>query len=91
MSTASRASFGPRAAQPLEYIEQRWADEVYTRGCYGCYLPPGAWTASRPVAAAADRPRALGRRRVRDDWSGYMDGAVRSGEQAAHDGRCARL
>lgn len=77
--------FGPRAAEPLEYIEQRWADEVYTRGCYGCYLPPGAWTAHgrwlrRPIGrvlwAGAEYATV---------WSGYMDGAVRTGEQAARD------
>ncbi len=78
-------TFGPRAAEPLEYIEQRWADEVYTRGCYGCYLAPGAWTAhghwlrrpaGRVLWAGAEYATV---------WSGYMDGAVRSGEQAARD------
>ena len=75
--------FGPRAAEPLEYIEQRWAEEEWTRGCYGCYLPPGAWTAhgrwlSRPIGrihwAGAETATV---------WAGYMDGAVRSGERAA--------
>ena len=37
--------FGPRAAKPEAFYEQKWADEEWTRGCYGCYLPPGAWTA----------------------------------------------
>jgi monoamine oxidase len=78
-------TFGPRAAAPVEYIEQRWADELYSRGCYGCYLPPGAWTAHghwlrRPIGrvlwAGAEYATV---------WSGYMDGAVRSGEQAAGD------
>ena len=78
-------AFGPKASQPVEYIEQRWADEIYTRGCYGCYLPPGAWTAHgqwlrKPIGrvfwAGAEYATV---------WSGYMDGAVRSGQQAARD------
>ncbi len=75
--------FGAQAAEPLEYIEQRWAEEEWTRGCYGCYLPPGAWTAhgqwlTRPIGrvhwAGAETASV---------WAGYMDGAVRSGERAA--------
>ncbi len=77
--------FGPRAGQPIEYIEQRWADEIYTRGCYGCYLPPGAWTAHgqwlrRPIGRVI-----WAGSEYATVWSGYMDGAVRSGEQAALD------
>ncbi len=26
--------FGDKAAAPLEYVEQKWAEEEYTRGCY---------------------------------------------------------
>ena len=37
--------FGPRAAQPDAFYERDWAAEEWTRGCYGAYLPPGAWTA----------------------------------------------
>ena len=45
---------------------------------------PARWTAFGRGAAGADRAAPLGRRRVRATvWSGYMDGAVRSGEGAA--------
>jgi len=80
-----RRLFGPRAADPGDYLEMLWADEPFTRGCYGCYLPPGAWTAHghalrRPVGrihwAGAE---------TATTWSGYMDGAVRSGERAARE------
>ena len=36
--------FGDRAAKPERYIERLWAEEEFSRGCYGCHLPPGAWT-----------------------------------------------
>ena len=54
--------FGPRAATPVAFYERDWAAEEWSRGCYGAYLPPGAWTAFGARAAPADRPAALGRR-----------------------------
>src|SRR5688572_8718904 len=36
--------FGPRAASPRDYVERLWAEEEWTRGCYGCAMPTGAWT-----------------------------------------------
>jgi monoamine oxidase len=75
--------FGPRAAEPREYLERAWQDEEYTRGCYGGLMPPGAWTS---YGAALREP--IGRihwagTETAAVWSGYIDGAVRSGERAA--------
>jgi monoamine oxidase len=75
--------FGPKAAKPERYVERVWADEQWTRGCYGCSLPTGGWTAY----GDALRP-AIGRihwagTETATKWMGYIDGAVRSGEQAA--------
>ena len=77
--------FGPQARRPLEYIEKLWAEEEWTRGCYGCYLPPGAWTAhgqwlTRPVG-----PIHWAGAETATVWAGYMDGAVRSGRRAADE------
>jgi monoamine oxidase len=58
--------FGPRAGTPEAFHEQSWAEEPYTRGCYGAYLGPGVWTVPGPRPAPAGRPAALGGRRVRD-------------------------
>src|SRR5204862_257662 len=41
--------FGPRAATPGAYLERLWADEEWSRGCYGCHMPTGAWTAYGPA------------------------------------------
>jgi monoamine oxidase len=75
--------FGPRAASPAAFHEQVWADELWSRGCYGAFLPPGAWTqcgrALRPPVGALHWAGA----EYAERWSGYMDGAVRSGEGAA--------
>lgn len=75
--------FGEQAAAPLEYIEQSWADEEWTRGCYAGYFPPGVWSS---CGVALRQP--CGRihwagTETAEAWCGYFDGAIRSGERAA--------
>jgi monoamine oxidase len=74
---------GPRALEPVAYLERDWNAEEYTRGCYGAHLPPGAWT---QVGAALREP--VGRLHFAGTetavrWCGYIDGAISSGERAA--------
>ena len=75
--------FGPRAARPAAFYEQKWADEEWTRGCYGCYLPPGGWTAFGRALRPPIGPLHWAGAEYAERWSGYMEGAVRSGEAAA--------
>jgi monoamine oxidase len=75
--------FGKRAASPRTLIEHNWSNEPWTRGCYAGYLPPGVWT---DFGAALRAP--VGRihwagTETAEIFTGYMDGAVRSGERAA--------
>ena len=48
--------YGPRAAKPEDYIEKLWAEEEFTRGCYGAHMPTGAWTAYGPALRAPIGP-----------------------------------
>jgi monoamine oxidase len=75
--------FGAEAENPLDYVDKGWADEQWTRGCYGCYMPTGAWTAYGPQLRAPVGPIHLAGAETATVWSGYMDGAVRSGDSAA--------
>ncbi|MFC9154676.1 flavin monoamine oxidase family protein [Streptomyces bauhiniae] len=75
--------FGSEARNPVDYAEQNWMEEEYTRGCYGGRLGAGVWT---QYGAALAEP--VGRihwagAETSDVWNGYMDGAVRSGHRAA--------
>lgn len=78
-------SFGPAARQPLEWFEHRWADDPDSRGGYSAYWAPGV------MSAAGDTLRApVGRvhwagSETSTEWTGYMEGAVRSGERAADE------
>jgi monoamine oxidase len=74
--------FGPQAGRPEQYLERIWAKEEWTRGCYGCVMPPGGWVsfgeALRPPVGRIHWAGA----ETATTWNGYMDGAIRSGESA---------
>jgi monoamine oxidase len=75
--------FGPRASKPERFIERSWAEEEWTRGCYGCYTPPGGWTGFGDALRAPIGPIHWAGAETATVWNGYMDGAVSSGERAA--------
>ena len=68
---------------PDAYVERLWAEEEWTRGCYGCHMPTGAWTNYGPALRAPIGPLHWAGAEYAHVWNGYMDGAVRSGETAA--------
>jgi monoamine oxidase len=75
--------FGEQAGQPLDYIEQSWAEEEYTRGCYAGYMPPGVWSMyGQALRTPVGRIHWAGTETA-TVWNGYMEGAVQSGERAA--------
>jgi len=75
--------FGPQAADPVEYAELDWSEEEWTRGCYGAHFPTGVWTQYGPVLRAPVGRLHWAGAETATVWSGYMDGAVQSGERAA--------
>ena len=81
--------FGERARRPERYLERSWAEEEWTRGCYGCYLPTGGWTSFGPAVRAPVGPLHWAGAETATRWSGYMDGAVRSGDRAAAEALAA--
>lgn len=77
--------FGEQARTPREYIEQDWSTEEFSRGCYVAYMPTGVWTAyGEALRAPIGRIHWAGTETA-TVWNGYMDGAVQSGERAAHE------
>jgi monoamine oxidase len=74
--------FGARAAGPERFIERVWAEEEWTRGCYGCLMTTGGWTEyGRALREPVGRLHWAGAETA-TVWNGYMDGAVSSGERA---------
>jgi monoamine oxidase len=81
--------YGPKARKVVKYVEKSWADEQWTRGCYAGFFGPGGWS---DYGSALREP--VGRihwagTETATVWTGYMDGAVRSGERAADEVRQA--
>jgi monoamine oxidase len=81
--------FGPRAAQPERFIERVWAEEEWTRGCYGCLMTTGGWTEYGRALRAPIGPLHWAGAETATVWNGYMDGAVQSGERAAAEALAA--
>src|SRR4051794_8389045 len=75
--------FGRQASKPLHYVERSWAEEEWTRGCYGCSMTTGAWTSFGTALRAPIGPLHWAGSETATEWSGYMDGAVQSGERSA--------
>ncbi|MFZ4099258.1 MAG: flavin monoamine oxidase family protein [Chlamydiia bacterium] len=78
---------GSKALQPIEYIEQDWAAEDFTRGGHGCHFPPGVWAELGPALGGKEPPQ-FGRilwaaSDLAKDWNGYLEGALMAGEAAA--------
>jgi monoamine oxidase len=76
---------GPEAAHPVAVVERDWAAEPYSRGCYGGHLPPGVWTQLGPALRRPVGPIHWAGTEHATAWTGYMEGAVRSGEEVADD------
>ncbi|WP_425834106.1 flavin monoamine oxidase family protein [Streptomyces fractus] len=77
--------FGPQAAQPFDYVERDWAEEEFTRGCYGGRLGAGVWTQyGKALAEPTGRIHWAGSETA-EAWNNYMDGAISSGRRAAHE------
>jgi monoamine oxidase len=76
-------AFGPRAAAPTEFVEQRWSAEPFTRGgpvaCFG----PGLLTGCGPALREPVGPIHWAGTETADAWTGYIDGALSSGVRAA--------
>jgi monoamine oxidase len=75
--------FGPRADRPERYLERDWQQEKWSGGCYGTLFGPNVWTRYGHALREAVGPIHWAGTETASRWTGYMDGAVRSGERAA--------
>ena len=75
--------FGDPALHPLEYIERDWMAEQYSRGCYGAHFTPGVWSGFGHALRTPIGPIHWAGAECSPVWNGYMEGAVRSGEETA--------
>jgi monoamine oxidase len=78
--------FGPQAESRMTgYVEKSWAEDPWSRGCYGGVMPPGAIVGyPNVVRKPAGRIHWAGTETA-TEWGGYMDGAIQSGQRAASE------
>jgi monoamine oxidase len=76
-------NFGARAATPVDFVEQEWASEVWSRGCFMAHLGPGVLTQfGRIIREPCGRIHWAGTETATKSH-GAIDGAIRSGRRAA--------
>ncbi|WP_454198625.1 flavin monoamine oxidase family protein [Nocardia sp. Marseille-Q1738] len=77
--------FGPQARHPIAYLERDWAEEEFSRGCYGAFTAPATLTRFGSALRTPIGPLHWAGTETATRWAGYMDGAVESGHRAARE------
>jgi monoamine oxidase len=77
--------FGPKAANVTSWVIQRWDNEEWSRGGPVAYAPPGVLTKYGPALTKAFGGIHFAGTESANYWTGYMDGAIRSGERVAKE------
>ncbi|MEJ7876038.1 MAG: flavin monoamine oxidase family protein [Solirubrobacterales bacterium] len=76
--------FGPEARSGAKkYLDKSWAEEVWTRGCYVGYTPPGVIVGYREALREPVGRLHWAGTETATIWNGYLDGAIESGRRAA--------
>jgi monoamine oxidase len=77
--------FGPEAAHALDYADHDWTKEPWSRGCYEGYMPPLVMTRyGKALREPVGRIHWAGTETA-TVWTGYVEGAIRSGQRAAQE------
>jgi monoamine oxidase len=75
--------FGDAALRPIDYVDHRWGAEEFAPGGPTAAVPPGSWTAYGPWLREPVGGIHWAGTETADEWTGFLDGAVRSGQRAA--------
>ncbi|KUI21658.1 monooxygenase [Mycobacterium sp. GA-1285] len=79
------ALFGDDAFDPLDYLDHCWGAEQFAPGGPTAAVPPGSWTTYGPWLRRPIDGIFWAGTETADTWSGFLDGAVRSGRRAADE------
>jgi monoamine oxidase len=78
-------AFGPKAAEPIEVVEQHWPGEQFTRGGPVAVASPGALTGFGSALRDPIGTLHWAGTETATEWCGYLDGAISSGLRAADE------
>lgn len=77
------ALFGDAALNPIDYVDHCWGTEEFAPGGPTAAVPPLAWTNYGCWLRTPVDGIFWAGTETADDWTGFLDGAVRSGRRAA--------
>jgi monoamine oxidase len=77
--------FGPEAARPMAYVEKDWSVDPWAGGCPVGSMTPGTMSLFGPALRAPVERIHWAGTETAIEWTGYMEGAVESGERAARE------
>ncbi len=77
------ALFGDEALRSIDYTDFCWGREDFCAGGPTAAVPPGSWTSVGPWLRRPVGPIFWAGTETADEWTGFLDGAVRSGLRAA--------
>src|SRR5262249_61531590 len=81
--------YGPAALAAIQYVEKDWTGEEWSRGAPVGLMPPGVLTQYGPALRPPVGRIHWAGTETAEMWTGYMDGAVRSGERVAAEVQAA--
>ncbi|MFL6085380.1 MAG: flavin monoamine oxidase family protein [Mycobacterium sp.] len=77
--------FGDAANNPIDYVDHCWGTEEFAPGGPTAAVPPGSWTTYGPWLRKPVDGIFWAGTETADEWTGFFDGAVRSGKRAADE------
>jgi monoamine oxidase len=77
--------FGEKALSPMDYVDQDWSSEEWTRGCYAASFGVGGWTEFGQHLATPVGPIHFAGTETATDWYGYFEGALQAAERAVDE------
>ncbi|MEQ8747913.1 FAD-dependent oxidoreductase [Pyruvatibacter sp.] len=82
---AATAFFGAQAGAPIDYVDNDWLAEEWSRGCYVAHMAPGVLTTfGSALREACGRIHWAGTETA-TQWQGYMEGALQSAIRVAEE------
>jgi monoamine oxidase len=80
---AFAACYGPQALEPIDYVDQDWTSEDWSRGCYAGLMGPGVWTGYGRHLRAPLGPVHMAGTETASRYYGYFEGALEAADRAA--------
>lgn len=74
---------GPEGANAIDYTDNDWPSEEWSRGCYGGVATPGTLSLFGQALRQPVGSIHWAGTEASPIWTGYIDGAIRAGENAA--------